>query len=492
VWVQALLALLLTCAGGGCCDAARIVVEARGQVGDGWSVSGVGCRSPEGSGSGCAPVHYDDIHAHVGDTLLFRYAWFHDVFLSTLSEKNCDFSSGRVVAGVGAGGGDGFQYMLTDPGTFIFSCTRSGNRPGWEAIGSHCASGQVVRVVVTRPTSTSDGGSVCSLDGTWDTTYQEVQVQGHQGSYMGVWGAISQIEWSSTPNVVVGQFHNADLNADGHFSWTLDDDCDSFTGEYGWDGQPASGRWDGNRISSSAAASTNTVPGFVGPFEGMGISGFNDLGNAPAHGPTECAGRCADLAACQSFDWGARDGVRGECWLSTANRASAGGAYTHWPLYDYYEKAAMVGGRATEIVPPQTTTAAQTPVSSGLGGTDEHDHVVLRLPPVITGLVLAAALGLSAACIIRVCRSRCENLSRGVDESSGPTTVVVQAAPVLPLPLRGEVVSLCPVSADTSAGTTVVVAEEMKASDLLYARGGGGGGGGGSTAVPGMSRRCSV
>ena len=485
VWVQVLLALLQAC---GRCDAARIVVEARGQVGDGWSVSGAGCRLPEGTGSGCAPVHYDDIHAHVGDTLLFRYTWFHDVFLSTLSEKNCDFTSGQVIAGVGNGGGDGFAYVLTDPGAFVFSCTRSGNRPGWEPIGSHCASGQVVRVVVSRSTdgpttAPADAESGCSLDGTWDTTYQEVQIQGREGSYIGVWGALSQIEWSSTPNVVVGQFHNADLNANGHFSWTLDNDCNSFTGEYGWDGQPTSGRWDGIRILSSAVASTNTVPGFVGPFEGMGISGFNDLGNAPAFGPTECAGRCADLEACRSFDWGARDGVRGECWLSTANRASAGNAYTHWPLYDYYEKA----------TPLQTNVHAQSFAASGPDATD--NHLTLRIPPVIAGLVITAVFGLCTAFIIRFCRSRRQNRSSGIDESSGPTTVVVHAAPVLRLPTRGEVMSLCPVSADGSAVTTVVIAEEMKASNLLYSRGGGGGGGGRSgsdTPVPAMARRCSV
>merc|ERR1719329_393033 len=95
---------------------------------------------------------------------------------------------------------------------------------------------------------------------------------------------------------------------------------------------------------------------------------------------------------------------------------------------------------------------------------------------------MAAVFGLCTAFNIRFCRLRRQNRSSGGDESPGPTTVVVHAAPVLRLPTRGEVVSLCPVSADGSAGTTVVLAEEMKASNLLHssASGGGGGGGGGS------------
>ena len=558
------------------CAADRIVVEARGHVGDGWSVSGAGCRTPAGSGS-CQPVVYEDIHAQVGDTLLFRYRWFHDVFLSTLPDKNCDFSSGRVVAGADAGGGDGFQYVLTDPGTFVFSCTRSGNRPGWEAIGSHCASGQVVKVVVTPAASGAEAPadeSRCSLDGTWDTTYDAaVQVQGQQGSYLGIWGDISEIEWSH-PNVVVGRFHNGDLGRDGHFSWTVDGDCNSFTGQYGWAGEPVSGRWDGHRVSSSTTMTGDGMQGFAGPFEGMGISGHNDLGSALASGPAECADRCADLAACQSFDWGAREHVHGECWLSTANRASAGDAYSQWPLYDYYEKALTPSGstrssavgssaadetRPAEAPPPGFTGPFEGMGISGyndLGsalasgpaecadrcadlaacqsfdwGAREHVHgecwlstanrasagdaysqwplydyyekvpaphatssAVARvrrgrssaLPAV--GLIVALALG---ACARFVWQRRCRGRSPGVNDSSAPTAIVVQAAPVLPLPLHGEVVSLCPVAAD---GTAVVVAEEVKARHFAYALpvGGASGGGSSGTGTPGGSRRCSV
>merc|ERR1719321_1087176 len=54
-------------------------------------------------------------------------------------------------------------------------------------------------------------------------------------------------------------------------------------------------------------------------------------------GPTECATKCLGNARCRSFDYGARGTVKGECWLSTANRASVGSAFSRWELYDYYE-----------------------------------------------------------------------------------------------------------------------------------------------------------
>jgi hypothetical protein len=54
----------------------------------------------------------------------------------------------------------------------------------------------------------------------------------------------------------------------------------------------------------------------------------------------------------RSFDWGARGSVAGECWLSTADRASAGDAYTAWGSYDYYEVDASAGaaGGAKDLV----------------------------------------------------------------------------------------------------------------------------------------------
>eukprot|EP00928_Gymnodinium_smaydae_P007819 TRINITY_DN1279_c0_g2_i3.p1 TRINITY_DN1279_c0_g2~~TRINITY_DN1279_c0_g2_i3.p1 ORF type:complete len:756 (+),score=115.66 TRINITY_DN1279_c0_g2_i3:69-2336(+) len=81
---------------------------------------------------------------------------------------------------------------------------------------------------------------------------------------------------------------------------------------------------------------------FLGPFTGMGISGYNDLGFSSVSTPEECARKCAQDSRCKSFDYGARGNVAGECWLSTANRESAGSAYTQWNLYDYYERSAVI------------------------------------------------------------------------------------------------------------------------------------------------------
>jgi len=83
--------------------------------------------------------------------------------------------------------------------------------------------------------------------------------------------------------------------------------------------------------------SENTIQSFEGPFEGMGITGWNDLEIANVEGPTECATKCLGDPRCLSFDYGARGTVKGECWLSTANRASVGSAFKIWEKYDYYE-----------------------------------------------------------------------------------------------------------------------------------------------------------
>ena len=420
-------------------DAADIPVEARGHAGDGWSVSGTGCRT---HGGACQPVIYDDIHAVVGDTLVFRFGHYHDVFLSTATEKNCDFSRGRTLAEGGGGGGDGFRYLLAEPGTFVFSCSRSGNRPGWPAIGSHCGAGQVVKVVVDA-SEASDAASQCSLDGTWSTSYQEVQVHGTEGSYLGVWGALSEIEWTS-PTAAVGRFRNVEAGRSGFFSWTFTDRCDTFTGQWGWGtaGAPVSGQWSGHRISASApmaegaAGAPRLLPGFVGPFERMGISGFNDLGHSSAFSPGECADRCAAMAACNSFDWGARGHARGECWLSTADRATAGHAFEAWELYDYFEKAPAPADGARSEHPPPTTAAAASHHSGG--GT-----TTLPLPPHLLA-ILAVCFSLLLIKLGFCVRAR---------RPSTPTAVVVQAAPV---PLRGDGRML------SAGGFPVVIAEEAK------------------------------
>ena len=491
--------------------AVEIEVEARGHAGDGWSVSGAGCRAYGGT---CEPVEYDDIHAGVGDALVFKFGRYHDVFLSSLAEKNCDFTSGRSIADGGSGGGAGFTYLLAEPGTFVFSCTRSGNRPGWPAIGSHCASGQVVRVVV------SDGGVAsaepapsetppCDLDGTWSTTYSEVQLRGSEGSYLGVWGALSEVEWAG-PNVAVGRFRNDEVGREGYFSWTIADECGAFTGQWGWGtagDDPVSGRWDGHRVSVSAPMAADALgsaaaagelseappPGFVGPFSGMGISGFNDLGHAPAFSPSECASRCASLTACSSFDWGARGEVRGECWLSTADRGSAGHAYVSWPLYDYYEKqqaAAAAAAAAATVGRPASAAAA----GSTAGHAAAAAGTTLPLPPLVVAIlaVLCSALLLTLGCLLQ--RARRPTRSDVVV----PAAVLVQAAHVQHTPhaLNGEVVSLCPLPAGYATGGgrdcsyPVVVAEEAKGGgdDATAATAGGGGGGHQVAAQPALAR----
>jgi len=95
----------------------------------------------------------------------------------------------------------------------------------------------------------------------------------------------------------------------------------------------------GATVSSEASVSTasGSMAGVVGPVVGMGISGHNDLGMIPNTTPERCLELCRAKARCRSMDYGARGGVKGDCWLSTADRASVGGAYESWAGYDYYE-----------------------------------------------------------------------------------------------------------------------------------------------------------
>merc|ERR1711935_690046 len=75
-----------------------------------------------------------------------------------------------------------------------------------------------------------------------------------------------------------------------------------------------------------------------------------------------CANLRLDTALCSSFDYGARENVEGECWLSTADRNSAGSAYTEWVHYDYYE---MVS--STDAMPEVNS-------SQGAGTGDSSDN----------------------------------------------------------------------------------------------------------------------
>jgi len=129
------------------------------------------------------------------------------------------------------------------------------------------------------------------------------------------------------------------------------------------------------------AAELASEMAFLGPFEGHGISGHNDLDNRVGTTSQECAELCAAHAHCQSFDYGARGMVSGECWLSTANRGTAGHAYTgHWHLYDYYEKPPHAAAPPTPTLSdgrmepaaaagrPMATAAAATREAGGGGG----------------------------------------------------------------------------------------------------------------------------
>ena len=87
---------------------------------------------------------YDDVTAAVGDVLSFSYtAGYHDVMLIQEGNDACDFSGGSLLDETGS-----FQFTLTEPGEFVFACTK----------GSHCAGGaQHVRVSVPAPAAESGG-----------------------------------------------------------------------------------------------------------------------------------------------------------------------------------------------------------------------------------------------------------------------------------------------------------------------------------------------
>jgi hypothetical protein len=121
---------------------------------------------------------------------------------------------------------------------------------------------------------------------------------------------------------------------------------------------------------------------------GFGITGHNDLGRHTVSDPEECASLCRESPLCRSFDYGARQHVTGECWLSTADRASVGSAYSsRWALYDYYEK---VDG---------TTVSAADPPSDD----DDDDAFAgsLAFWSLVVGAALVGALSLVIVYLIR-------------------------------------------------------------------------------------------
>jgi hypothetical protein len=107
------------------------------------------------------------------------------------------------------------------------------------------------------------------------------------------------------------------------------------------------------------STSASNLTGFVGPFIAMGISGYNDLGVTKGVTVETCLESCRANSQCRSIDYGARDKVIGECWLSTANRESAGDAYTTWPLYDYYEVSDDGVDSSSSDVPIRQTALEQ-------------------------------------------------------------------------------------------------------------------------------------
>jgi len=92
------------------------------------------------------------------------------------------------------------------------------------------------------------------------------------------------------------------------------------------------------RSTLASNSSTSSTDVFEGPFTGMGITGWNDLGQHDVSNPSKCMDLCLLNARCKSFDYGAFGSVEGECWLSTGTRASVGAAYEEWRGYNYYER----------------------------------------------------------------------------------------------------------------------------------------------------------
>jgi hypothetical protein len=90
-------------------------------------------------------------------------------------------------------------------------------------------------------------------------------------------------------------------------------------------------------LATTVTAKDGMAEGFDGPFVGMGITGHNDFEMLSVNSPDDCADACTKTAECRSFDYGARGSVAGECWLSLADRKSAGNAYRRWEHYNYYE-----------------------------------------------------------------------------------------------------------------------------------------------------------
>merc|ERR1712070_740570 len=86
-------------------------------------------------------MSYSDLTANVGDSLVFKYGSSHDVYQmpSETAYNNCDFTSASLVGSSTAGSGAGLSVTCSTPGDSYYACST----------GSHCSSGQKLKVSVS-------------------------------------------------------------------------------------------------------------------------------------------------------------------------------------------------------------------------------------------------------------------------------------------------------------------------------------------------------
>merc|ERR1711990_825524 len=99
---------------------------------------------------------YSTVDAKVGDTVVFKYNSYHNVYsmASGTAYNSCDFTGATEVASTSLGGGSGsyanqYSYSCAAPGTAYLACQ----------VGSHCTAGQKVTISCGDPYSTTSSGS---------------------------------------------------------------------------------------------------------------------------------------------------------------------------------------------------------------------------------------------------------------------------------------------------------------------------------------------
>ena len=77
---------------------------------------------------------------NVGDSVVFKYGSSHDVYqmASETAYNNCDFTSASLVGSTTAGSGNGLSVTCSTAGDRYYACST----------GSHCSSGQKLKVSV--------------------------------------------------------------------------------------------------------------------------------------------------------------------------------------------------------------------------------------------------------------------------------------------------------------------------------------------------------